>query len=81
MDACAVHSSLWEILEQITENLKSKRLADVFRFISFYPSETYGPHKHLRIEINYVKKGYCILHLDNESVTFHHRKYVFFISD
>lgn len=33
MDACAVHSSLWEILEQITENLKSKRLADVFRFI------------------------------------------------
>ena len=21
MDACAVHSSLWEILEQITENL------------------------------------------------------------
>ena len=55
MDACAVHSSLWEILEQITEDLKSKRLADVFRFISFYPSETYGPHKHLRIEINYVK--------------------------
>ena len=44
MDACAVHSSLWEILEQITENLKSKRLADVFRFISFYPSETYGRH-------------------------------------
>lgn len=27
MDACAVHSSLWEILEQITENLKSKRLS------------------------------------------------------
>lgn len=63
-------SSLWKLLESITESLKSKRLADVFRFISFYPSETYGPHKHLRIEINYVKKGYCILHLDNESVTF-----------
>lgn len=63
-------SSLWDLLEHITENLKSKRLADVFRFISFYPGETYGPHKHLRIEINYVKKGNCILHLDNESVTF-----------
>ena len=35
MDACAVHSSLWEILEQITENLKSKRLADVFRLSRF----------------------------------------------
>lgn len=62
--------SLWELLGNITENLKSKRLADVFRFISFYPGETYGPHEHLRIEINYVKKGNCILHLDNESVTF-----------
>ena len=36
MDECAVPSSLWEILEQITENLKSKRLADVFRFISIW---------------------------------------------
>ena len=81
MDACAVHSSLWEILEQITENLKSKRLADVFRFISFYPSETYGPHKHLRIEINYVKKGYCILHLDNESVTFKEGEIMVITSD
>lgn len=70
MDNHTEQSSLWGLLESITENLKSKRLADVFRFISFYPGETYGPHKHLRIEINYVKKGNCILHLDNESVTF-----------
>jgi len=62
--------SLWKMLENIVDNLKNKRLADVFRFVSFYPSETYGPHKHLRIEINYVKKGNCILHLDNESVNF-----------
>ena len=27
--------SLWEVLEQITSSLKSKRLADVFRFTSF----------------------------------------------
>lgn len=63
-------SSLWEALEQIMSSLKNKRLADVFRFTSFYPFETYGSHKHLRIEINYVKKGNCILHLDNESVSF-----------
>ena len=34
------------------------------------PFETFGPHKHLRIEINYVKKGNCILHLENESISF-----------
>lgn len=65
-----VEQSLWGLLENITEKLKNKQLADVFRFVSFQPSETYGPHKHLRIEINYVKKGSCILHLDNESVNF-----------
>ena len=27
-------------------------------------------HKHLRIEINYVKKVNCILHLENESISF-----------
>ena len=58
------------MLEGITENLKHKRLADVFRFVSFRPFETFGPHKHLRIEINYVKKGNCILHLENESISF-----------
>lgn len=65
-----VEHSLWSLLENIAESTDSKRLADVFRFISFHPSETYGPHKHLRIEINYVKKGNCMLHLDNESVSF-----------
>lgn len=69
MDKPLEHS-LWNLLEHIAENMDSKRLADVFRFISFHPSEAYGPHKHLRIEINYVKKGNCTLHLDNESVSF-----------
>ena len=73
-DLSTQQRSIWSLLENITENLKSKRLADVFRFISFYPSETYGPHKHQRIEINHVKKGSCILHLDNESVTFRERE-------
>lgn len=56
MDNRTEQYSLWELLESITENLKTKRLVDVFRFISFYPGETYGPHQHLRIEINYVKR-------------------------
>lgn len=74
-------NSLWRLLESITENLKSKRLADVFRFISFYPGETYGPHQHLRIEINYVKKGSCILHLNNESITFREGEIMIITSD
>lgn len=76
-----VELSLWNLLENITESLKSKRLADVFRFISFRPSETYGPHKHLRIEINYVKKGNCVLHMDNESVSFREGEMMIISSD
>lgn len=57
MDNKTTEQSLWGLLEGITENLKYKRLADVFRFVSFQPFETFGPHQHLRIEINYVKKG------------------------
>lgn len=63
--------SLWGVLEHIMASLKNRRLADVFRFISFYPSETSEEHKHVRIEINYIKKGSCTLHLDNDSVAFH----------
>lgn len=62
--------SLWGMLEGIMENMKHKRLAEVFRFVSFHPFEKYGPHTHLRIEINYVKKGNCILHLEHESIHF-----------
>jgi len=62
--------SLWGILEWITDGMKYKNLADVFRFKSFSKFETFGPHEHLRIEINYVKKGSCIIRLDNESIGF-----------
>ncbi len=62
--------SFWGLLDEITDNLKYKRLADVFRFVSFEPFEKFGPHQHVRIEINYVKKGKCVLHLDDESVSF-----------
>lgn len=69
MDQSA-EQSLWGVLEEITENLKHQRLADVFRLVSFRPYEAYGPHQHVRIEINYVKKGNCLLHLENESISF-----------
>ncbi len=62
--------SLWGLLEGITSDLEHKRLADVFRFVSFDPFETFGPHQHVRIEINYVKKGSCIIRLENESIGF-----------
>lgn len=81
MDGMDKQSSLWRALENVIESLESKRLADVFRLISFYPGEKYGPHKHLRIEINYVKKGCCMLHLDNESVVFHEGEIMIITSD
>lgn len=45
----------------------SARLADVFRNISFSPYESYGPHSHVRIEINYVTAGSCSLFLTEGS--------------
>lgn len=42
MEAKQMKSHLPEVLDCIIENLKGQRLADVFRFISFVPGETYG---------------------------------------
>ena len=50
--------------------MKQKRLADVFRFVPFAAGESYGPHSHLRIELNYVKKGSCRILLEEETVSF-----------
>lgn len=61
---------LFDKLESIVQNLSAKRLADVFRFVSFIPTEKYIEHKHHRIEINYVKKGTCIIQLQSESISF-----------
>lgn len=65
-----IDNTLFTSLEEITKNLEHKRLADVFRFKSFKRFEKYGPHNHLRIEINFIKKGSCIIRLDNESISF-----------
>lgn len=57
-------------ISEITQNLEGRHLADVFRFVSFIPKERFNSHSHRRIEMNYVKKGSCIIRLDNESVPF-----------
>lgn len=59
-----------EALKELVEFLKQRRLADVFRFVSFASGESYGPHSHLRIELNYVKKGSCRIILEEETVLF-----------
>ena len=68
-------------LEQLTRQLEHPRLAEVFRTISFHPSESYGPHAHLRIEINYVKRGSCILQVDDESVLFREGEIMIILSN
>ena len=71
MDNTRDHKILFsEALKELVELLKQKRLADVFRFVPFAAGESYGPHSHLRIELNYVKKGSCRILLEDESVPF-----------
>ena len=70
MEASKGHSLLFENIEQLTKELSSKHLADVFRFISFIPFERFEEHEHLRIEINYLKKGSCVIQLEDEMVHF-----------
>jgi AraC-like DNA-binding protein/uncharacterized membrane protein len=77
----ASEQSLWGLLEGITGELKQKQLADVFRFKSFRPFETFGPHRHLRIEINYVKKGSCIIRLEHESIGFSENEIMIILSN
>ena len=48
----------------------ARRLAEVFRSISFLPGEAYGPHSHRRIEINYVSSGSCFLLTEGKRLTF-----------
>lgn len=73
--------SLWESLENITGQTGNDRLADVFRLISFRPGEPYGPHQHRRIEINYVKKGSCILRFGDENIGFRRDEMMIINSD
>lgn len=62
----------WPHIEKYINELQGKRLADIFRFISFIPGESYGPHSHLRMEINYVQKGHC--QIQTEGKAFHFRE-------
>ena len=66
--------SFWNILDDISRNLEHRRLADVFRLVSFQPGETYEEHSHLRIEINYVKRGDCFLCCEGEEVRFREKE-------
>ena len=62
--------SLWKVFGNTATEFSTQQLADVFRYSSFVPGETYGPHQHCHIEINYVTKGNCILDINNESINF-----------
>ncbi len=62
--------SLLEHLQILLKEFKDVELANVFRFISFEPGEDFGPHRHKRIEINFIQKGSCTMLFGEESVTF-----------
>ena len=41
--------TLFSSIGQIMRTLEGKRLADVFRFVSFLPMERFGQHAHHRL--------------------------------
>jgi len=52
-------------------NYQSIDFKSVYYFKRKYRRDyEYGPHKHSRIEINYVERGRCTMHLDNDIVDF-----------
>ncbi|WP_294592295.1 AraC family transcriptional regulator [uncultured Rikenella sp.] len=81
MSASFSASSVREILRTVAESPENSRLAEVSRLISFHPYETYGPHRHRRIEINYVKRGNCILRLAHGSASFRQDETMLISSD
>ena len=75
------NNSFFDTLEQVTSSIDVSNLADVFRFISFSPSQRYETHNHKRIEINFVKRGSCIIQLDNESISFKRNEMMIICTD
>lgn len=61
---------LLEHIYELLDAYKASELAQIFRFVSFKSGEDYGPHRHRRIEINYVKKGACSMIFDDERMVF-----------
>lgn len=57
-------------IDDIIVSMEHKRLADVCRIVSFGIMEEYKEHNHVRIEMNYVRKGSCIMQIEDDSVCF-----------
>lgn len=81
IDTHPADNLFWDTVEKFIANLRNHRLADVFRFITFAPGEEYGPHEHLRLEINYVKKGRCRIHTEDKSISFREGETMVILSD
>ncbi len=62
--------SLLEYLRVLLKEINGIELANVFRFKSFKCGDDFGPHRHKRIEINFIQKGACTMIFGKESVTF-----------
>ncbi len=50
--------------------MENKSLAEIFEFKHYPRGFTFGPHSHPHVEINFVKRGNCLLKIDNEIIHF-----------
>lgn len=74
-------NSFFDNIEKIISAMQGRKLADQFRIISFTSFEEYPLHKHLRIEMNYVRKGGCIIQTDQENSYFREGELMIICSD
>lgn len=63
-------SIIFNTITTTLAELESNQIVEVCRFVSFKPAESFGPHIHRRIEINYVKRGSCQMKIGNEVINF-----------
>lgn len=61
---------LFSSLNELAVSLEGQKLAEVFRMVSFEPKESYDYHSHQRLEINYVKRGSCVISLEEGTTVF-----------
>jgi AraC-like DNA-binding protein/mannose-6-phosphate isomerase-like protein (cupin superfamily) len=63
-------STIESYIKDLITETGSDILADIFMLKNYPPNFTFGPHRHTRVEINFVKKGKCYMKFDNDVVCF-----------
>jgi len=64
-------SEIEEYIKNIITEQNDLPLAEIFELRKYPKGFTFGPHSHINLEINFVKKGTCKMKFNDEVVKFH----------